>query len=638
LGLDLNVSANDDGTDPGDDGGDDPGTPTDPNQCSMLGQQRQMNGELYSEQTSCGINGHKTNTYRDQITEECRQSGEINKWVEISRTKELMNEGQCEGQACEVPVSALNGADPTALGLLLIGGKYYLPDGGSKVFYSSTSPAGACSEVASTRSCSNGMLGGSSEYSNLVCHSGCPGFGQNGSTKTGVVTGQESVAHTCAYGETGIFDIFTQVSDQMCVDGQVVSSNTRRGSIKTAGVCPTYAWTGTERYSACSANCGGSQTRIFECRDGNGALAPSERCTGAAPVVTRVCDGNPDAVKRSESTVATEDAGSSASCPANQIGVVDKTRQVTTTTNYACIDHRVQQASQTVTNGAWETVSYCRDYVPHRCSQDSLGNVDAIGRYQWMVKCADQVPVIKDFLAQFESFQGTARGKTVLMYNGREVYATFMNRASKPEKPWIAPVMASASCKVPSTVYIAAVCTASCATPEQMILSQADGGKMAYTPFVQNWQEKVKYVATLQEQSSMNSKRVGRTEVDYWVTELLDGDHEILNFTTKSGGVLRLTPNHPVLTVNGTMKLAGDFKVGDSLVRLGGVADEIVSIEKTNYFGKVYNVFVKTNDLHRNIVVTNGYLNGTAYFQNDGKDHLNEALFRKTLTRGVFEP
>jgi hypothetical protein len=84
------------------------------------------------------------------------------------------------------------------------------------------------------------------------------------------------------------------------------------------------------------------------------------------------------------------------------------------------------------------------------------------------------------------------------------------------------------------------------------------------------------------------------------------------------------------------MKLAGEFKVGESLVMLGGVLDPIVSIEKVQYFGKVYNVFVKSAALQHNIVVTNGYLNGTAFFQNEGSNQLNRVLLRQKLIRGAL--
>jgi hypothetical protein len=159
---------------------------------------------------------------------------------------------------------------------------------------------------------------------------------------------------------------------------------------------------------------------------------------------------------------------------------------------------------------------------------------------------------------------------------------------------------------------------------------------MRYVPFVEALLRDFKFVQTLQSTSTMSSKLVEKTRVDQWVNELVDTEHEIVEFRMKSGRILKLTPNHPVVTAEGSMKSAGEFAVGESLVMLGGVLDPIVSITEVPYYGKVYNVFVKSAALHKNIVVTNGYLNGTAYFQNEGAQYLNRTLFRHALIKGVF--
>lgn len=612
--------------------------PADPLRCSTEGATRESTGDIFTEEAKCGTNGTKTMSYRNHITEKCTMSGEFMRWTESSRVKELVGEGECKGQACELPPEALTGVDQAAMGIVMIGGKYYLPDGITKTFYSSQTPNGACSSVAETRTCSNGVLNGSTSNVYLLCNNGCPGIGPHGSSIT-VVTGEVTQPKTCQFGETGIVDIFNQLATRTCENGEVSTSNVRTGDLKTPGVCPTYSWVGGETWSACSADCGGTQTRSFECRNTAGEVAPAERCAGAQPVETRLCDGNPEAVRRSESSTSIEEAGSSVTCPANQLGSIIQKREVTVTKTYACINHQVGLEGETTVNGPWVEERYCRDLVAHRCEHDSLDNGQANARFQWLLKCRAQVPAIDEFLQAFEKYEKMTIYKMEnLILNGRIVYPTFMDRAYSPERPWIAPKNPSGSCNVPSTVYIAAVCLASCATPEQMILAQDHAsGKLSYVRFDQAWNEKFQFVATLQSQSTMSSKRVIKTAVDQFVTELVDSKHEILEFTMKSGGVLRLTPNHPLVTTEGTMQLAGEFQVGDSLVKLGGERDPIVSINKIDYFGKVYNVFVKSNELHKNIVVTNGYLNGTAYFQNDGAQHLNRRLLRGALIRGVLD-
>lgn len=537
----------------------------DPNACSILGQTREDRGEIYSETVACGLQGTKIMSYRDVVRDQCKAVNDVQRWVEVSRTKELQNEGACQGQSCT------------------------LADG------------------------------------SVIKHN---------TTKSGVVIGEIKLPLTCAAGETGYFNLVHQIADMSCNNNTVTSSNTREGDIKVAGSCPTYKWTATDEWSACSANCGGKQTRNFVCKSSTGQVVGANLCTDVFVPEERVCDGNPEAVRRQEQTVTADGNGSSKSCPANQIGVIITSREVITTTTYACIDHQVKQESQNVTYGNMKEEKYCRDFVSYRCSQDPLSNDEAQGRYAWMQKCQDQVPMIKEFLQKMANVKYRGQG---IGSQYEALYPTFMNRATSPEKPWIAPVKQSGSCSIPDTVYIAAVCVSSCALPQEQILGgmNASGG-VKYTSFIESLNQKFGYVATLKEDSSMNSKAIEKTAVDQWVTELIDSNHEILVFTMKSGRQLNLTTNHPVLNDQGLMKLASEFKVGDNLVMLGGDLDPIVSLEKVNHFGKVYNVFVKSDEVHKNIVVTNGYLNGTAFFQNQGAMNMNRDLFRDRMTEGVF--
>lgn len=605
-------------------------TPPDPLACTKLGETRQSYSTSFSQNRECGVGGQQTMSYRDVITETCVNM----RWTETSRTRETLQEGTCTGVACELPAEALQGADFTALNLLVVNGKYYLPSGSKKTFYTQTLPSVACSEVSQTRECTDGVLSGDNDHQYLKCVNGCTGVGPDG-TKLTVITGESQVAHSCQYGETGIFDVYDVLSDKTCQNGVVNVDNVRQGELKTAGVCPIYSWVATDQYSACSADCGGEQSQIFECRNQKGEVAPGDRC-GEVPVVKRLCDGNPEAVRRTESVVTTEDAGSSEKCPSDQIGTVQSQREATTTKVYACIDHQVQLESTNVTYSPWVTEKTCRDFVPYRCSHDSLSVDEAKARLQWMEKCRKEIPAVEQFLTDLkDSIRGSGENER-MVYKRRYVYATFMD--SETDKPWIAPKKVSAACKAPSTAFIAAVCVASCATPEQQILGQSEAnGKLAYVPFQEAWQKNFQFVATLASQSNMSSKYVQKTKVDSWVTELVDSEHEIIEFRMKSGGLLRLTPNHPVVTDQGTIKTAEEFKVGENLVKHGGERDPIVSLNRITYQGKVYNVFVKSSEIHKNIVLTNGYLNGTAYFQNDGAQFLNRRLLRDRLLKGVFE-
>lgn len=587
------------------------------------GETREIRGAVSSRTLQCGVGGQQINEYQEVIVERCENQGDHFAYSEISRREDLISEGSCQNQSCTLP----DGSE--------------LRHGQSRLMYSSQYPSAACSTVSLVRTCQNGVLGGSNNYSYLSCTDGCENFGPNGTSQTGVVTGQVQVPLQCSFGETGFFDTFNQIADMTCVSGTVVTSNSRQGGLVTAGQCPNYSWTPTSEYTACSAACGGSQTRIYECKDSSGNLSSPERC-GNLEAETRVCDGDPESVRRSDTNVTQEEAGSSAVCPTNQIGVIVQIRDVTVTKVYACIDHSVQLESSTTTNGPWVEERYCRDYVAKRCSQDSLSNSEAHKRYEWLLKCAPSVPVIAEFLAQFEDVKGKAgKEKFTLDGEGRILYPTFMDRAFTPEKPWIAPKGKKGedvSCQVPESVYVAAVCVSSCATPEELIIAEdIKTGKLTGIPFIQALTQNVKFVGTLSSHSGMSSKELKKTRVDQWVTELVDSEHKILEFRTRSGGLLKVTLNHPLVNGEGKMMEAVEFKVGDHLVKLGGIRDEIVSITQVPYFGKVYNVFVKSSDLIKNVVVTNGFLNGTAFYQNEGSKHLNRVVFQKRVTRGVFE-
>ncbi|MCE3010146.1 MAG: PKD domain-containing protein [Proteobacteria bacterium] len=599
------------------------------NKCLQLGEQRERFSENTEEMVACGQNGQRKDTYRNRIVEKCDLVGEYLDWTLVSSARELVSQGTCENQSCQLTLSS--------------GEVRTLQNGESLTLYSEKTPVGSCSENSQVRTCNNGVVSGTDFFKELNCNSGCGDFGRHGTQVIGIVIGQTQVQKQCQFGEQGIFDTFTQIADRVCDNGSVTESNARQGTLTLSGSCPVYNWVGTDNYTACTADCGGEQARLFECRNDKNELVDEVRCASQKPVETRICDGNPQAVRKTEVKVTEEDGGQSATCPSNQIGVIMKYREVTTTVQYACLNHQVGVESEDVSYGPWIEEKYCRDFVARRCSHDSLSIQQAQGRYEWMVKCQDQVPMIKEFLTEFEDVKVANKDRNgntstwTLNGKGRKLYPTFMNRATTPEKVWKAPVSKTASCEVPNTVYVAAVCVASCATPEQEIIAQAKANqKLGKVSFIEALTQNYGFVGTLASNRSMAEKQIKKTKVDQWVTELVDSEHQILNFKMKSGGTLRITPNHPLVSAEGFMKMAEEFRVGDSLVKLGGQLDEITQIVPEIYFGKVYNVFVKSNALHHNIVVTNGYLNGTAFYQNEGAKNLNKALFRKKIIKGAF--
>lgn len=600
------------------------------NKCPTEGQTRITYSPHFDEEENCGVNGKKTVTYRNRQNEICQRVDNILDWVAGTTEKELVSEGQCRGQACPLPGAPPAGAE----GVIVINGQPHLIDGASITLYTSSNPLNTCEENKVVRSCSNGVLSGTTSNLQYQCTSGCGDFGPNGTVKIGIQVGTRLVPVTCQFGEQGIFDNFNEIEDRSCNAGSVNSSNRRLGDIISRGMCPTYAWHATDQYTTCSADCGGIQSMIYECRNNSGEKVDSSRCAGQIQIEkTRLCDANPEAVRRVDVMSENEQVTSTNKCPKNQIGVVLQNRDKITKKTYACINHKVDIEDTVVEYTPWIEERYCRDYVAHRCSGDSLSTTQARGRFDWMVKCAPEVPMLKEFL---ENFDDVKVGNNAIDSN-RILYPTFMNNSTRPEKKWLAPTLKTASCSIPEGVYIAAVCVASCAIPQDKIVVQTGAGaKLGAVEFINALVNNYERVGTMTKNSSMSDRKLKASKVEQWVTELVDVEQPVLVFTMESGKTLSVTPNHPLLKKDGSMDTAEKFKAGDSLVALGGELDPIQSIESIIYFGKVYNVFVKSSVPQENIVVTNGYLNGSAYFQNEGAGNLNKTLLRKKLTKGVF--
>lgn len=399
------------------------------NGCPTAGATQQVNGSTFTQSAACGIanSGMENDTYQTVITQTCEASSNGSlQWVQTSTSNQLVSKGACMGQACALPPNALTGVGAISQSLEEINGVYYLMDGGHLTFYSTINAPGSCGDVASVRTCSNGVLSGSDSYQYLLCTNGCPGVGPSGTTVTGVQIGTVQVSRTCANGSTTT-DTYSQITDQTCNNGKVTDSNTRQGGIISAGACApviTYSWVATGQFSACSAACGGTQSAIYQCQGSDGSIAAATSCSGSAPVVTQACDGNPSAVASSSSSSTTESGAGQ--CPADQIGTVTQHRVDTTTTTTACVNHMIVTTSST-SDGPWVQDSYsCIDYSGLSCQKEHLDNWQAHGRYDWMEKCKAKLPVVADFLTKYANVKVQVDGQSIGLGNkGRVLYPTF---------------------------------------------------------------------------------------------------------------------------------------------------------------------------------------------------------------------
>lgn len=170
------------------------------------------------------------------------------------------------------------------------------------------------------------------------------------------------------------------------------------------------------------------------------------------------------------------------------------------------------------------------------------------------------------------------------------------------------------------------LCWAGCYTPE-MTLSFASGDtaiKAAYDKGALD-------VVTLKSTATLDNLDYMENKIQRYTVDIEEQKQIIYNLKMRSGGTLRVTSEHPLLTSDGIMHQAQELRLGQSLLKKDGKRDPIVDIEQEDYFGKVYNLKPVTTDYQSNIVVAQGYLSGSARYQNEWLAMINSLILRRSL-------
>ena len=254
-----------------------------------------------------------------------------------------------------------------------------------------------------------------------------------------------------------------------------------------------------------------------------------------------------------------------------------------------------------------------------RCNEDNLEPGPARERIEWGAKCGHITSTEREY-SLYEA--GQLRPRPLYPLYGTENMAQI----------WRAPLDRNAPCNVPGGMSVIAFCTASCYTPEQTILFP-EGFFEILTAKKQVFPD----VMALRDGSTFDNLKLASYPVESYTEEVRPSWQDVLTFTMKSGGNLRVTTNHPVVDQTGVVKRADKFKVGDSLIHYLNGVDPIVSIKKEGYFGKVYNLAPATRLPVSNIIVAQGYLNGSSYFQNEGEALQNRKLLRRTIPENLVQ-
>lgn len=278
--------------------------------------------------------------------------------------------------------------------------------------------------------------------------------------------------------------------------------------------------------------------------------------------------------------------------------------------------------------------------VKKRCEKDSLNDTQAFGRIDWTLHCA-RADVLRNWekaglpknIPYAEIAKGTRESLTMVGKYPRKhpMYPSFAT--GDFNRGWVAPTAIENDCRTkPPAGYSWNVdCVASCYTPEERLLYSS-----GYVPIGEAMQENLQDLQVVSDEATLGNIRLKSIGIEDYINSLQDTDHTILELRMASGGSLKVTPNHPLLNHNGYIKLAETFKVGDALLTKEGDKDPIVSIEVSEYHGKVYNVMPKSAGLKANVLVAEGYLAGSAWYQNEGASYISRRILRESVPSSLF--
>lgn len=265
--------------------------------------------------------------------------------------------------------------------------------------------------------------------------------------------------------------------------------------------------------------------------------------------------------------------------------------------------------------------------IKDRCKEDSLNIPQTHERLSWVEKYK-VIPKskINEMLYTFDDDLKVVKRDRP----GYPMFGTYDGVSIENSTLWI-PESEKLPAILPNHIHWLTTCTASCYTSDQELLTE-----QGYIPIRKATEEKIENLMIVAKGSTINDIRLEKEKVGSYVASFRNNKHKIISFSTESGGNLKVTPGHVILNGIGILKTAASFKVGDSFLNEVGEKDEIVSIQAEEYFGKVYNVRPKSRDPEKNLVVAQGFINGSDRFQNDWANQVNKEILVKNIPNNLF--
>lgn len=294
--------------------------------------------------------------------------------------------------------------------------------------------------------------------------------------------------------------------------------------------------------------------------------------------------------------------------------------------------------------------------INRRCEEDSLNTPQAKARVRWYATTNEGMNLAS--IAKAAATDGTGGPATKqeairywenqLMYRHNSfsgeleereqpLYPTFTNKALENPLNYYAPPKGPDHL-VPTGYQMAGFCRASCYKPDGLVrFAAGEEGRFRDVPIGAALEERLHGVAVLSAESTLEVPVLEALPVESYTVSATPTDHEIYVLSTQEGHVLEVTGNHPLIDATGEVREADSFEVGDGLVRVDGTVDAIESIEVEPFHGRVYNLAPATRSLMGNVLVANGFLSGSSWYQNEGIARLNSSVFRAQLPATILE-
>jgi hypothetical protein len=219
------------------------------------------------------------------------------------------------------------------------------------------------------------------------------------------------------------------------------------------------------------------------------------------------------------------------------------------------------------------------------------------------------------------------------MAQGIQVYPGYVDPATGYGvwRPATAVTSATPYTTKPPQVFMDGICMAGCYTPDQAVLF--DNGAV---PIEKAMASSLTGLTTLAPDATVDAISFITNTVGMYLADKVPAEQDILTFRTESGGEIKVTLEHPLVSENGTVRAARYFQAGETLLREDGSLDVIREIKQNKQLVKAYNLQPITTDKVSNILVAQGFLSGSLRYQHEWVEDVNREILRKNVPDEVI--